>query len=159
MTTPKPIVWDDREAQQLFREMIRRGDDLSPMMAQISDLLIETTQERFSQGVAPDGTSWAPVKRGGKPLLLTGTMRDQIAGSSGPDFAEVFSDRKQARWHQEGTNPYRILPKQKKALNIPGVGPRKAVNHPGLVARPFLGVSDRDAEKIRGLAAIYLRGD
>lgn len=159
-TMSEAFVWDDAQARALFDRMIERGDDLTPLMADIREHLIESTKDRFDQGVAPDGTPWEPVKRGGTPLLATGTLRDEIAGDSGEDYAEVFSDRKQAAWLHFGTDgPYRILPTNGKALNIPGIGPRASVMHPGLVARPFLGVSAEDAAVIQNLASLHLGGE
>jgi hypothetical protein len=41
-------------------------------------------------------------------------------------------------WYvHEGTDPYVIRPKNKKALKTP-YGPRKKVNHPGIKANPYL---------------------
>lgn len=157
MADVRVIEWEDADWRGFVREVHQRTGDLTPLMADISELLVETTQARFDTGIAPDGTPWEPVKRGGKPLVLNGFMRDGIAGDHGSDFAEVFSTSKQAPWHQDGTDgPYRILPTSAKALNIPGVGPRKSAMHPGLVARPFIGISDDDADAIGRLTAEYL---
>lgn len=52
-------------------------------------------------------------------------------------------------YHQTGTKPYTIKPRNKKALNIPGIGPRKKVNHPGLPKRPFFIVLPEDIDDIR----------
>lgn len=171
MTDTLTITVDDTQVQRWFGELIRRGSDMSGLMVEIGENLLRTTQSRFSLGISPDGVAWAPVKRGGKPLLVTGRMRDDISPSSGPDWVELSAHAKQARWHQEGTDPYVILPKNGKALafgppasrlagkNKGKVGPAyvvKKVNHPGLVARPFLGVSDEDGQLIEQLAIAWL---
>jgi phage gpG-like protein len=173
MTDPVKIEWDDREAQALFKELIRRGQDLSPLMADIGETLLESTQERFQTSTAPDGSIWPALRDGSgrQPLLDTGTMRDQIAPTTGRDFVELRATAKQARWHQEGTDPYVIFPKNGKALAFGadisifgGARNRQAgkatvvkkVNHPGLPARAFMGVSAEDAVHIRALAAAYL---
>lgn len=157
MTDTLQITVDDAQVQRWFGELIRRGSDMSGLMAEIGENLLRTTQDRFRQGIGPDGVVWAPVKRGGTPLLLTGRMRDDISPSSGPNWMELSAHAKQARWHQEGTQPYTIRPKGKKALFWPGgPGPRKKVNHPGLIARPFLGVSDGDGQLIEQLAIAWL---
>lgn len=155
---PLRLVIEDRQATAWFSRLSARGQDLTPLMADIGELLTESTQRRFAEGVAPDGTPWAPLKRGGRaPLLDTGRMRDEIFPSHGPDWVEISATARQARWHQEGTDPYVILPKGKKALAWPGgPGPRKKVDHPGLPARPFIGLSDQDRQDIEALVQAYL---
>ncbi|RPE81839.1 phage virion morphogenesis protein [Vulcaniibacterium tengchongense] len=157
----KPLIIeiDADRAQRWFGELQRRGQDLNPLMRDIQEYGIESTQRRFAEGRAPDGTPWVPLKSGSgrTPLTDTGRMRDGIHGSHGPTWAEISSDAKQARWHQEGTAPYVILPKSGKALAWEGgPGPRARVNHPGLPARPFIGLSVEDADYIDRLATAYL---
>jgi phage gpG-like protein len=185
------VQWLDSEAQRLFAEMIRRGSNMAPLMADIGELLTESTQRRFDTGVGPDGVAWLPLsqktllshidktkgnytKKGQlsskgagrvmarKPLVNSGRMRDDISPRSGADFVEIAAHAKQARWHQFGTSPYIIEPKGKKALAfIGGDGEKIAlrrVHHPGLPARPFLGVSADDERSILRLAADYLQG-
>lgn len=110
----KTLVW--------FGELQRRGTDLSPLMRDIGEVLTESAQKRFSTGLAPDGTPWVPLadNSGRTPLLDTGRMRDDISPSSGPDWVEIRAGAKQARWHQEGTDPYKIRPRNKKALAFGG---------------------------------------
>lgn len=151
------ITVDDARAQRWFGELLRRGSDLSGLMDDIGEALLESTQARFNTSIGPDGIAWAPVKRGGKPLFQTGRMRDDISPTSGPDWVELRAHAKQAPWHQFGTRPYTIVPKTKKALAWPGgPGPRKKVHHPGLIARPFMGLSVEDDKKIEALAIVYL---
>lgn len=159
MTDRIIIEVDDAKAQRWFGELLRRGADLSPLMAEIGENLLRSTQQRFSTGLAPDGTAWAPLRDGSgrTPLLDTGTMHDQIAPDSGQDWVELRATAKQARWHQEGTGPYEIRPKNGQALNWPGgSGPRARVNHPGLPPRPFIGLSAEDEQTIDALAIAWL---
>lgn len=156
---PLIIEIDDAQAQRWFGELLARGRDLSGLMDDIGETLLESTWRRFATGTAPDGTAWAPLKDGSgrTPLLDSGRMRDDIHPESGADFVELIASAKQARWHQEGTSPYVILPKAKKALAWPGgPGPRQKVNHPGLPAREFMGLSAEDGEKIDALAIAWL---
>ncbi len=173
MTNTITITLDDLAVQAAFDRLIQLGRDASPMMADISELLVESTQRRFQTGVGPDGVPWPALKDGSgrTPLLDTGTLRDQIFPGHGPDYAEVVASAKQARWHQLGTDPYVILPKNAKALAFGGAvsivaGPRtgqagrgtvvKKVNHPGLPPRPFMGISEQDRRDILALAQAYL---
>lgn len=159
---PFVIIADDAQVQRWFGALIERGDDLSGLMTHLGEHLVRTTQERFDTGVGPDGIAWRPLKDGSgrKPLLKTGTMRDNIFPTSGPDWVEISAGARQARWQQEGTDPYTIRPKSKKALAWPGgPGPRKVVHHPGLPARPFIGLSAEDGSLIEGLALAWLDSD
>lgn len=151
------IEVDAAKAEQWFGELQRRGQDLSPLMADIGEGLTERIQKRFAAGIAPDGTPWEPLAddSGRTPLVDSGRMRDDISPNPGADFVEIRAGAKQARWHQEGTDPYKIRPRNKKALAFNGVV-RGGVNHPGLPARPFIGLSTDDEEWIGRLAGAYL---
>lgn len=159
MTDRLIIHVDDERAQRWFGRLLERGSDLSGLMADIGELLTESSQARFDTGIAPDGSRWAPLRDGSGriPLSRTRRMRDDISPSSGADWVEITAGAKQARWHQEGTRPYVIRPKGKQALAWPGgPGPRKRVRHPGLPARAFIGISQDDAAGIDRLSVAWL---
>lgn len=160
MTDNLVIQVDDAKAQRWFAELVRRGRDLTELMLDIGEELKDSTQGRFKTGTAPDGTPWLPLRDGSgrRPLLDTGGMRDDISPEVGPDWVEIRAGAKQARWHQEGTDPYVILPKKGKALAFGGLVRRK-VNHPGLPARPFIGVSEEDEDLINRLTIAWLDPD
>lgn len=162
MSEPLVIQVDDAKAQAWFGELLQRMGDLTPLMRDLGEYLVESTQDRFDQGIGPDGVAWAPLKDGSgrTPLNDSGRMRDDIRPNSGSDFVEIVAGARQARWHQEGTDPFVILPKAKQALSWPGgPGPRKKVNHPGLPARPFIGLSEADERYIGELAQAHLNPD
>lgn len=158
MTDRFEIKVDAELAVRWFGELQARGTNLSGLMADIGELLLESTQDRFRTGISPKGVKWAKIKhRAGSPLLDTGRMRDDIHPRSGSDFVEIRASAKQAKWHQFGTDPYIIRPKGKKALAWPGgPGPRKVVHHPGIIARPFIGLSRTDRRQIDDLAKRWL---
>lgn len=159
MTEPLTITVDDAAAQRWFGELQRRGADLTPLMRDIGEVLTESSQRRFSTGIDPDGVPWVPLADGSgrTPLLDSGRMRDDISPHAEANAVEIRAGAKQARWHQEGTDPYVILPVKGKALKFGDVIRRK-VNHPGLPARPFIGLSAEDRQQIDRLAAAYLDG-
>ena len=153
------LTVDNAQAVRWFGRLLERSADLSGLMAQIGEDLTESTQARFDSGIGPDGVAWQPLADGSgrTPLNDTHRMRDGIHPLSGVDWVEIRADAKQARWHQEGTDPYEIRPVNGKALNWPGgPGPRSKVNHPGLPARPFMGVSAEDDAAIERLAVAWL---
>lgn len=139
MKTELVIDVDASRAERWFSELLRRGRDMSVLMRDIGEALTESTYDRFRDGVAPDGTPWVPLRDGSgrTPLLDTGAMRDEISPDHGPYWVEIRAGAKQARWHQEGTGPFVIL--------------KARVNHPGLPARPFIGISAEDDALISGL--------
>jgi len=167
---PFTIEVDDAQAQAWFGELLKRGSDLAPLMRDIGEILTKSTQKRFRDGVGPDGIPWEPLADGSgrTPLLDTGRMRDEIFPTSGEDWVEISAAAKQARWHQFGTDPYVILAKPGKALSWLGLPTRtnkagktvpgavKKVNHPGLPARPFIGLSDDDREQIETTAGAWV---
>lgn len=167
---PLLIQVDADQAKRWFGRLLERSTDLSGLMAQIGEDLTESTQARFDTGIGPDGVAWEPLADGSgrTPLNATHRTRDGIHPLAGVDWVEIRADSKQARWHQQGTAPYVIEAKNGKSLYWPGMQTRtsksgkegpalvKKVNHPGLPARPFLGVSEGDAEAIERLAVAWL---
>lgn len=51
---------DDRELQQALERLRSRVTDLSPVMRDIGELLVERAKQRFATSTAPDGTRWQP---------------------------------------------------------------------------------------------------
>lgn len=151
------IRLDAGQAERVLGQLLARARVLAPLMADVGEALTESTQDRFRTGIAPDGTAWLPLRDGSgrTPLLDTGAMRDSISPDSGADWVEIQAAAKQAPWHQLGTGPYLILPVNGKALKFGDTFAAK-VNHPGLPARPFLGLSLADEQLIQALAAEYL---
>ncbi|MCR6661835.1 MAG: phage virion morphogenesis protein [Luteimonas sp.] len=159
MTEPLTVFVDTAQADALFGKLIERGSDLTGLMRDIGEAWLESTWARFDAGVGPDGIAWEALADGSgrTPLNDTGRMRDEIFPTSGADWMELSATARQARWHQEGTDPFEIRPKDKKALAwAGGPGPRGKVNHPGLPARPFMGASEDDLQTAEALAVAWL---
>lgn len=132
-----------------------------------------------SEGRAPGSTgAWAPLRpntvagrrkgRGtGAPRILrdTGRMAQSFAMETREAqlAVEVGTPDPRATWHHFGTRPYTIRPKRGKVLVFPtvnGMAFARAVNHPGLPARPMLppdGQASRMAEDV--LRAIVAKID
>ncbi|QHS11274.1 phage virion morphogenesis protein [Sinimarinibacterium sp. NLF-5-8] len=164
MTDTIKITFDDAAAQATFERLMRFGRDARPMFLELSKHLTESTQRRFKTSTDPDDVPWVDLKRGKrKPLVDSGTLRNQIYPRHGADFAEVVATAKYARFHQEGTEPFVILPKKGKALAFPGRDGgtvfSKKVNPPGLPKRAFIGLSNDDKQAIERIAKAYLDPD
>lgn len=93
-------------------------------------------------------------------LIRTGRLRDSVGQSYHPDHitrihgwtVEVGTRVPYAKYHQEGTPPYTIRPREAKALRFVGNDGEwvfaREVRHPGLPARPFLTVPDEDVDAL-----------
>lgn len=135
--------------------------NMSPVMNEIGDYLLGSTEERFKTGKGPDGASWAarsfttlqiyarrkpPQTPGAYPLTLTGTMSNTLHMAYGADFAEVGSGAIQAAVMQFGAakgslGAYWFTSASGKAVE----GSSPWGNIP---ARPFLGLSAEDETNI-----------
>lgn len=52
---------DTTQADQVLTDLIKKGEDLGPLMADISELLLHSTQDRFSSEQDPrayPGSPW-----------------------------------------------------------------------------------------------------
>ena len=57
MSEPLVIQVDDAKAQAWFGELLQRMGDLTPLMRDLGEYLVESTQDRFDQGIGPDGVA------------------------------------------------------------------------------------------------------
>lgn len=164
---------NDRRFRAALAELQRRGRNLGPVFGRIAARLLATTQERIlSTKQDPEGKDWEPLKAstlasrqkagkaGGGILKVEGNLLTSLNENATRSYAEVGTNRLYARIQQLGgkTKAHVIKPVNKKALAF-GDTVRKSVNHPGsdIPARPYLGVSDADAEAIERIIASYLQ--
>jgi phage virion morphogenesis protein len=148
------IVIEDAALQTYLRQMQNRLSNPSDVMAEIGEILVRSTQQRFATQSDPDGQPWAPnspVTRARKrnPHILTenGYLGDGIhAQMDGSNAVLVGSNRKYAAVQQFG---------QKKGAS--GRTRRGApIPWGDIPARPFLGISDDDRRDIEETLAAYL---
>lgn len=85
--------------------------------------------EAMAEAPVDTGTLRASITR--DPTHVTGTSASTRVhtGGESSDYAELV---------HSGTGPHVIRAKPGSALNIPGVGPRASVNHPGTPANPYM---------------------
>ena len=60
MTIPVTIEIESRALQAVLDELIRRGQDMSPVLHAIGSTLENRTRARFESKTDPDGKAWAP---------------------------------------------------------------------------------------------------
>jgi phage gpG-like protein len=74
------IAIDDAEVKQTLRQMLARLQNPSPVMRDIGEYMLRSTDERFRREVAPDGKPWAPLSEVTLLRRLTGTKKDPKKG-------------------------------------------------------------------------------
>lgn len=132
--------------------------DTAELMSSIGALGESQTRRRISEEkTSPDGAPWAPNRRGGSILVETGQhLLQSIAFTSSSAEAEWGSGWEFAHIHQDGAT---IVPKGAAALAIPLPGGGVAFAKKAVIpARPFVGISDENGEKIVELATDFLAG-
>jgi len=134
-----------------LNKLLRQGSDLSPALVEIGDYLVDSTQERFNDQQAPDGTPWEELspltlsrKKSGLKILggETGSLRDNINYQlQGGNTLLVGSNEEYAAMHQFGgiTSSRSMFPNQE----IP--------------ARPFLGVAPFEHKEILTILQNHLQ--
>ncbi|HID48327.1 MAG TPA: phage virion morphogenesis protein [Chromatiales bacterium] len=148
------IKIDDRGIQAALRRLQRQAGDLTPAMRDIGEYLVQSTKERFAEGRAPDGASWAPNrpatlarKKGSRPLIgESKRLSGEIFHRPGRDGVEVGSALEYAAVHQFGAKKGKFG-KTQKGRPIPWGD---------IPARPFLGLSDADRDEIVAILREHL---
>ncbi len=104
------------------------------MIKDIDKQHIEAFLFRVGNEIAVDAKDIAPYKTGNLESDIQvwddniSKLEIEVGNSKLAPYAEYVHN---------GTDPYIIRPKNKKALKTP-FGPRKKVNHPGIKANPYL---------------------
>ena len=165
---------DDREIIKAIDRLHAKARRLAPAFKNIGEALLRSTQDRFNRQVGPDGHRWqrltdaskaSKAAKGQNPRkILIGRryLEASIRYQADDNGVRIGTDRIYAAIHQFGgkTRAHVIRPKKKKALAWPGARhPARAVNHPGsnIPARPFLGISRQDRDRILEVVSDHLR--
>lgn len=159
--------------------LLQRGLTPAGMNRVMSDfgVIVESAIARaFSSEKAPEavadiggatamaGKPWVALspntiaaRRGGggaaKALRDTDRMRQSVSSVVRGLSVEVGAGTEQAPWQHGGTRPYTIRPVRAKLLRFmtaAGVVFAREVHHPGIPARPFVGVDREDVRTMLG---------
>ncbi|MCL1860978.1 MAG: phage virion morphogenesis protein [Proteobacteria bacterium] len=148
------IEFDSERIQSLLKALSNAvsPDGFADTMKEVGEDMLYSTRQRMIQGIAPDGSQWAPLstvtlairrargRSGSKPLIDTGTLKTTLNVRILPDGLAIGTNRQGAHAHQFGTNRA-------------GRGRKVAIP-----PRPFLGVSDEDMEAIERTIARAIEG-
>lgn len=139
---------DDASVLAAFTRLRAVATVNTPMMRAIGVGLVTVTQQRFVQGVDPEGNAWTPlspayaaIKRGPGILRASLMLQRSITFEAGPGFVMWGSNRIYAAIHQFGGT---IVPKSAKALVFKlstGIVRVQSVTIP---ARPYLGFGEAE---------------
>jgi len=125
----------------------QRSDNIRPLLLEIGEDLTESTKQRFVTTTSPDGEQWAENsqvtldrKSGSKPLTDGGFLAESIHYDMFGNYGvEIGSDKVQANMMQYG-------------------GTKAQFSHlwGDIPARPFVGVSAEDKQKMLTSVSNYL---
>ena len=106
------VTFDDAAVIRAINQLVDAGKDLTPVMRDIGEHLLNTTRERFKDEQAPDGTPWASLtestkqrkrRNTGKILTESGDLRGHgLVYQARRDLVEVGSPLIYAGTHQFG---------------------------------------------------------
>jgi len=149
------IELKDDEISAALDRVARNLTDMSPLMNSIGELVEFQTEQRFEEGVSPEGVPWAPkseatraaYERRGvavdyRPLFGPNVdgepLRKSFSRSYGPDFVEVGTNKIYSAVMQFGAKQ--------------GAFGADAAGHPvpwgNIPARPYLGISEENRTQI-----------
>lgn len=148
-----------------------RMGNLQPLFEGIGQAVVSETTERFRDETAPDGSKWQPSQRaantGGKTLTHHGHLRDSITYRAGAESVEVGTNRIYAAIHQFGFSGVQSVPAHSRRI-LQAFGKPLAKPHTiqvaaygrrmNLVARPFLGIGERERAAIESEILTHLDG-
>jgi phage gpG-like protein len=149
-----------------FDRVVKLLSNPAPALGEIGGYLERQAKMRFVTQTAPDGSKWAPLSANTlkskkteailrEDSALVGSIKFRVKGKK----VVVKPSVDYAIFHQLGTKPYTIRPRQKKALYFQtegGMAFAKEINHPGIPARPFMGFEPGDADAINKILAGYI---
>lgn len=166
------IEVSDPGINQAFDRLFRSAQKPRPALEQIGELLVDSTKQRFSKSVGPDGQRWAPNtqttilrylgsykgafgKRGG--LTKKGAQR---AGSKRPLIGETGSLSSLIHYEVDGSGSL-LVGSSMIYAPVQQFGARKRefqgkAPWGDIPARPFLGISDQDRSDILATLSEYL---
>lgn len=167
------------EVRAMLDRLGQQGTD--DLMPRLGEYLLKSTQRRFKDQKAPDGTPWAKLSpayarrkkyNSDKVLTLRGYLRRGVRYQvTGPAEVEVGSNSEYAAIHQLGgtieikarqaTVRYRsvagrVLFASKKHKRVTERQVTIPAHQVTIDARPFLGVSAEDEKNIQKIAADWL---
>jgi len=174
------VELDDSRVGVALNELHERMGNLRVPLLDIAEYLHQSTNDRFSKQVAPDGSPWAPLapstiaRKGGSGRILRqdGNLQDTIRHNVSGNELEFGTDRPYGAIHQFGGKINHAARSQQVYFSAKNgvVGNRfvkrsksnfaqwatRGAHSMDIVARPYLGLSSEDDSEILAIISDYL---
>jgi len=142
---------NDREVRELFKRLARRTADMTPVFAEIGEIVMESVSRNFEEQRSPKGKPWKPLspvtrarkRHPGEILIESGTMFRSIHPRARKDHVAVGTNIVYAAVHQFGIGARSSLKSRRRMPAIP--------------ARPYLGVRDDDWPEIKDAISRWIK--
>ncbi len=171
---------DESSVGKAFDELVERLGNLTTPLNDIAEYLHQSTDNRFRQQVAPDGSPWAPLapstlarKKGSRILRDKGTLQDTLRHIVSNNELAFGTDRPYGAIHQfggkiehaarsqqvyfrqgkDGSVGNRFVKKNKSNFSQWATRGASATD---MTARPYLGLSSEDETEILAIVGDYL---
>lgn len=150
------VKFDDDEVAEVLNRLLAKGRDMTPLMRDIGERLLNTTRKRFEDEEVPDGTPWAPLTEATKKRKRRNV--DTVLTESGAFRGHGL--RFQARRDQVEIGSPLIYPGTHQFGAARGAFGSTSGGEPipwgDIPAREVFGVSDDDEDEIRALVNRYI---
>ncbi len=171
---------DTSLASKALGDLIERLGDLTTPLNDIAEYLHQSTDDRFRQQVAPDGSPWAPLapstlarKKGSRILRAKGTLQDTLRHNVSSNELSFGTDRIYGAIHQFGGKvQYAARSQQvyfrrgkdgsvgnrfaKKSKSNFAQWVTRGAHDAEIKARPYLGMSSEDDIEVLAIIHEYL---
>ncbi|MCL1162468.1 phage virion morphogenesis protein [Shewanella chilikensis] len=142
----------EKSLTNALNSLLKQGSNLAPVLGDIGEYLLPSTQQRFVEMQAPDGSPWAELSsttlelkaakgaRLDRILTESGTLADTLHYQISADTLSLGSNEEYAAMHQFGgiTSPSSMIP----GVEIP--------------AREFLGMAPFEKNEVEAIVVNYL---
>lgn len=166
------IEADDRNVLAALNDLSGKIGDLSQVLSDIGETLIESTKRRFDSSTGPDGEAWAPNTQT-TILQYLGAYKSSFSRKTGlisakgaeramnkkPLIGETRSLMSTINWQLDGPNKLFVgSPMIYAGVQQFGASAHKFGAAPwgDIPARPFLGISEEDRRDILDVITDYL---
>lgn len=157
---------DDREVKDLFKRLKKQGEDMTPVMRVIGEIMRSSAVKNFEEGGRP---RWIPSRKSkGKTLIKTSRLMSSINSMASKIRSETGTNAVYAAIHQFGFDGMvKITAHRRKVKSRDIKEGRKTIargigfvrDHERMMkvpARPFLMVQDEDMTEIRQAIAAHI---
>lgn len=174
------VFIDTSPVGKALDDLTERLGDLTTPLNDIAEYLHQSTDNRFRQQVAPDGSPWAPLapstlarKKGGRTLREKGTLQDTMRHTVSSNELSFGTDRPYGAIHQFGGKVQHAARSQqvyfrqgkdgsvgnrfvKKSKSNFAQWVTRGAHNAEIEARPYLGMSSEDDIEVLAIIHDYL---